>query len=249
MTSRVLEDRPQPALNDRLIVALDVSSVREAQLLTTRIGDAAGYFKVGLQLFVSQGPALVRDLLASRRKVFLDLKLHDIPNTVSHAVESARELGVHMLTVHAAGGTKMLRAALDAAQGRLDILAVTVLTSLNDAALEETGVAGTTSDQVLRLGSLALSCGCPGLVTSTHEVGALRQRLGDGFKIVVPGIRPAGSERNDQERISTPAVAIQAGASHIVVGRPVTQADDPAQAARRILDEVAQAATHLTFQN
>ena len=246
MPSRLPEDRLP--LSDRLIVALDVSTAREAQLLSARIGEAAGYVKVGLQLFVSQGPALVRELLSSGRRVFLDLKLHDIPNTVSHAVQSARELGVQMLTVHASGGEKMLRAAVEAAAGRLDILAVTVLTSLNDAALEETGVAGTASDQVLRLGSLALTTGCPGLVTSAHEVAALRQRLGDGFKIVVPGIRPEGSQRNDQERISTPAAAVQAGATHLVVGRPVTQAADPAAAARRILDEITQAATQVTFQ-
>jgi orotidine-5'-phosphate decarboxylase len=226
------------SLRDRLIVALDVPNARAAQALVTSIGDAAGFFKVGLQLFTAEGPNLVRELVSSGRKVFLDLKLHDIPNTVGHAVHSAAALGVHMLTVHASGGAEMLRAAVQASNQRLSLLAVTVLTSLNDDDLQQVGVSGRTLDQVLRLASLAQTAGCNGVVASPQEVAQLRKTLGEGFGIVVPGIRPLGSDKNDQQRIATPAETIRAGASHLVVGRPITQAGDPAQAVRDILAEL-----------
>jgi len=228
-------------MRERLIVALDVSSAGEAQKLVTRIGDAAGIYKVGLQLFTSEGPSVVRDLVSSGRRVFLDLKLHDIPTTVGLAVKSAVELGADMLTVHAGGGAAMLRAATEAAAGRLNILAVTVLTSLNDEDMQEIGVAGRVSDQVLRMAALAQSSGCQGIVTSPREALMARKAMGEGFAIVTPGIRPAGTATNDQQRTSTPAQAISNGVSHIVVGRPITHAPDPAKAAASIISEMEQA--------
>ncbi len=228
-------------MRERLIVALDVSSAAEAQKLVARIGEAAGIYKVGLQLFTAEGPSIVRDLVSSGRRVFLDLKLHDIPTTVALAVKSAAELRVDMLTIHASGGVAMLRAATEAAAGRLKVLAVTVLTSLTDEDMQEIGVSGRVSDQVLRMASLAKSAGCQGLVTSPRESLMVRKALGEGFAIVTPGIRPAGAETNDQQRIATPAQAIGNGASHIVVGRPITHAADPAKAADAIIAEMEQA--------
>lgn len=226
---------------ERLIVALDVSSAREARELVTTIGDAAGLYKVGLQLFTAEGPGLVRELVGAGHRIFLDLKLHDIPNTVGHAVKSAAELGVSMLTVHAAGGPAMLKAAVDAAGDRLTLLAVTVLTSMNDEELSQIGVEGRVLNQVLRLGELARTAGCGGVVASARESAQVRKALGEGFAIVNPGVRPAGAELNDQRRVATPAEAIRAGATYLVVGRPITQAADPNRAAREIIEEIAQA--------
>ena len=228
-------------MRERLIVALDVSTASEAQKLVARIGEAAGIYKVGLQLFTAEGPSIVRDLVSSGRRVFLDLKLHDIPTTVALAVKSAAELRVDMLTVHASGGAAMLRAATEAAAGRLNILAVTFLTSLNDENMQEIGISGRVSDQVLRMAALAQSAGCQGIVTSPREALMVRKALGEGFAIVTPGIRPAGAETNDQQRTATPALAISNGVSHIVVGRPITHATDPAKAAQAIISEMEQA--------
>jgi orotidine-5'-phosphate decarboxylase len=229
------------AMRERLIVALDVSSTAEAQQMVQRIGEAAGIYKVGLQLFTAEGPSLVRDLAASGRRVFLDLKLHDIPNTVSHAVHAAAELGVHMLTVHASGGVAMLRAASEASAGRMNLLAVTVLTSLSADDLHEIGVPGDVAGQVLRMAALARGAGCHGIVSSPRELVALRKLLGEGFAIVTPGIRPAGAEVHDQQRTASPTEAIRNGASHIVVGRPITHAANPAQAAQAVISEMEQA--------
>lgn len=228
-------------MRERLIVALDVSSAGEAQKLVARIGDAAGIYKVGLQLFTAEGPGIVRDLVSSGRRVFLDLKLHDIPTTVALAVKAATELGADMLTIHASGGSAMLRAATEASAGHINLLAVTVLTSLNDEDMQEIGVSGRVSDQVLRMASLAQSVGCQGIVTSPREALMVRKALGEGFAIVTPGIRPAGAETNDQQRIATPAQAISNGVSHIVVGRPITHSPDPAKAAQAIISEMEQA--------
>jgi orotidine-5'-phosphate decarboxylase len=244
MASKLSSTLASPAssgMRERLIVALDVSSASAAHSLVQRIGDAAGIYKVGLQLFTAEGPSFVRDLVHSGKRVFLDLKLHDIPNTVSHAVKSAVDLGVHMLTVHASGGAAMLRAATEAAGGKLNVLAVTVLTSLSDEDLEETGIAGRVTDQALRMAALAQNAGCQGIISSPREALLIRKSLGEGFAIVTPGIRPAGAESNDQQRIATPAQAIVNGASHIVVGRPITHAADPAEAARAIISEMEQA--------
>jgi len=226
---------------DRLIVALDVSSATEALKIVQALGPAVSTYKVGNQLFTAEGPGVVRELVGSGKKIFLDLKFHDIPNTVAGGVRSAAALGVCMLTVHAAGGSAMLRAAMDAARQAPKpplVLAVTVLTSLSDADLQETGVAGRTRDHALVLATLARNCGCDGIVASPHEARIIRQELGTGFVIVTPGIRPAGSGKGDQSRVNTPAEAIAAGADYLVVGRPITEADDPAQAARQIVNEI-----------
>jgi orotidine-5'-phosphate decarboxylase len=225
----------------RLIVALDVSSSAAAQKIVAAVGDSAHAYKVGMQLYTAEGPAVVRELVGSGRKVFLDLKYHDIPNTVGAAVREAAQLGVSMLTVHASGGGKMLRAAIEAAQDVNPdtlVLAVTVLTSLDDADLSMLGLRGGTLDQVLRLAALALSNGCQGVVASALEASALREEFGRDFTIVTPGVRPAGSGADDQARIVTPAEAIDAGASYIVVGRPITEATDPAAEARAILGQL-----------
>jgi orotidine-5'-phosphate decarboxylase len=223
----------------RLIVALDVSTAAAARKIVAAVGDSAHAYKVGMQLYTAEGPSVVGELVGSGRRVFLDLKYHDIPNTVEAAVREAAQLGVSMLTVHASGGGKMLRAAVEAAQNPgLLVLAVTVLTSLDDVELGKIGLRGGALDQVLRLAALALSNGCKGVVASALEAGTLREEFGHDFAIVTPGVRPAGSGPNDQARVVTPAEAISAGASHIVVGRPITEASDPAAEARAILGQI-----------
>jgi orotidine-5'-phosphate decarboxylase len=225
----------------RLIVALDVSSAAAAQQIVAAVGDSASCYKVGMQLYTAEGPRVVRDLVASGRRVFLDLKYHDIPNTVAAAVCQAAGLGVSMLTIHASGGGKMMRAATEAARTRnaaLMILGVTVLTSLDDNDLDKLGVHGRVQDQVLRLAALALADGCHGVVASAQEASALRNELEGDFAIVTPGVRPAGAEPDDQARVVTPAEAIAAGATYIVVGRPITSAADPAGEARAILSQI-----------
>jgi orotidine-5'-phosphate decarboxylase len=229
---------------DRLIVALDVAGATQARQIVQAIGEAATTYKIGKQLFTAEGPQVVRDLVASGRKVFLDLKYHDIPNTVAGAVRSAAELGVSMMTVHASGGSKMLKAAVEAASqssAKPMVLAVTVLTSLSDAGLQELGIAGDVLSQVLRLGALARAAGCGGLVASAQEARELRKALGEGFAIVTPGVRPAGASAGDQARVVTPQDAIAAGATYLVVGRPILEAPDPAKAAQQIADEIAAA--------
>jgi orotidine-5'-phosphate decarboxylase len=226
----------------RLIVALDVSSAAAAQKIVAAVGDSASCYKVGMQLYTAEGPQVVRDLVASGRRVFLDLKYHDIPNTVAAAVREAASLRVSMLTIHASGGGKMMRAATEAARSAnaaLMVLAVTVLTSLDDRDLDKLGVHGRVQDQVLRLAALALADGCHGVVASAQEASALRSELEGDFAIVTPGVRPAGAEPGDQARVVTPAEAIAAGASHIVVGRPITAAADPAAEARAILGQIS----------
>ena len=223
---------------DRLIVALDVESASEAQRIVHAVGESASTFKVGKQLFTAEGPKVVRDLVGSGKKVFLDLKFHDIPNTVASAIVQAKHLQVSMLTVHASGGSKMLKAAADAAGSSTLVLAVTVLTSLTDEEVSEIGFAGNVQAQALRLGALARANGIRGLVSSAHEAPALRRELGDDFAIVTPGIRPAGSAKGDQARVVTPGDALRAGATHIVVGRPITAALDPSRAAHEIVEEL-----------
>src|SRR5271165_6241791 len=229
---------------DRLIVALDVPGATQARRIVQTLGGTATTYKIGKQLFTAEGPQVVRDLVSSGRKVFLDLKFHDIPNTVAAAVKAAAELGVSMLTVHASGGSKMLKAAAEAASqtaARPLVLAVTVLTSLSDSDLHELGISGNVLSQVLRLGALARSAGCGGLVASAQEARELRRELGDGFAIVTPGIRPAGSTSGDQARVVTPRDAIAAGATHLVVGRPILAAADPAKAAGEIVRDIERA--------
>jgi orotidine-5'-phosphate decarboxylase len=231
-----------PDSRQRLIVALDVSSAAAARKIVAAVGDSAHIYKVGMQLFTAEGPAIVRELIASGRQVFLDLKFHDIPNTVDAAVKEAAKLGVSMLTVHASGGGAMLRAAVDAARATNPstmVLAVTVLTSLDQRDLEHGGVRGSVVDHVSRLAALAITSGCHGVVASAQEAATLRTELGDDFLIVTPGVRPIGVEHGDQARVVTPSEAIAAGATYIVVGRPITEADDPAAEAREILAQMA----------
>ena len=226
----------------RLIVALDVSTAEAARKIVAAVGDSAHAYKIGMQLYTAVGPSIVGELVASGRRVFLDLKYHDIPNTVDAAVHEAAKLGVSMLTVHASGGGKMLRAAVEAASAvnpKLIVLAVTVLTSLDEAELGKIGLRSGVLEQVLRLTALARSNGCQGVVASAQEAGALREEFGNDFVIVTPGVRLAGSGPDDQARVVTPAEAIAAGASYIVVGRPITAASDPAAEARAILGQIS----------
>src|SRR5437870_2305092 len=236
INDRLLDDRPINDPRQHLIVALDVSSAAAARKIVAAVGDSASTYKVGTQLYTAEGPQIVRQLVTSGRRIFLDLKNHDIPNTVASAIREAAKLGVSMLTVHASGGSKMLRAAVDAAASvnpELVVLGVTVLTSM-----EETGARGRILDQVLRLAELAIRSGCQGIVTSARETAQVRSRLGHKFAIVNPGIRPTGADRGDQSRVVTPAEAIAAGATHIVVGRPITEAANPAAEAEKILQEM-----------
>lgn len=234
---------PELTPKDRLIVALDLSSLNEALTLASHLGESVSTLKVGKQLFTAEGPAAVI-AMANTRRVFLDLKFHDIPNTVAAAVRQSAALRVSMLTVHAGGGSKMLRAAAEAARESETsplILAVTVLTSLGDADLHELGITGSAMDQVLRLAELAQKAGCGGVVASAREAAAIRERLGPELAIVTPGVRPVGAETGDQARVVTPGDAIRAGADYLVVGRPITGAVDPAAAADRIAREISAA--------
>ena len=227
-------------------MALDVPSAAAAQKMVAAVGDSASIYKVGMQLYTAEGPQVVRDLIASGRKVFLDLKFHDIPNTVGSAIREAAGLGVYMLTVHGSGGGKMLRAAAESAKAALGsapiVLAVTVLTSMDQNDLNAVGVADEVAHQVVRLARIAIQSGCGGVVASVQEAALLRKEVGGNFAIVTPGIRPAGSAIGDQARVATPAEAIAAGATHIVVGRPITGASDPSNAAREIIAEMSEIA-------
>ncbi len=234
-------DRPgSPAA--RLIAALDTPDLAHAEALVDALAPCCGVLKLGLELFAAAGPEAVRRI-GAWAPLFLDLKLHDIPNTVAATVRALLPLRPAMLTLHAAGGAAMLAAARAAADQagtvRPILLAVTVLTSLDAAALAETGVAASPADQVLRLARLALAAGADGLVCSPREAAVLRQALGSAALLVVPGVRPAGSPAGDQARTATPAEAVAAGADWIVVGRPITGAADPAAAAHAIVASLA----------
>ena len=228
---------------ERLIVALDVSSAAQAQKVVSSLGGTVGFYKVGMQLYTAEGPRIVRELVSSGRHVFLDLKYHDIPNTVGAAVREAGKLGVSLLTVHGSGGSKMLRAATEAARESnpaMKVVAVTVLTSMDQEDLNEI-MHGNLEEQVVHVAGLALKAGCHGVVSSAREVRALRTRLGSDFLIVTPGVRPAGAAHGDQARAVTPAEATAAGSTHLVVGRPITGAANPAQEAEKIIQEIEQA--------
>ena len=229
---------------DRLIVALDVPTAAQARELARQLSGICRWVKVGLELYLAAGAAIVEELASQGFSVFLDLKFHDIPNTVAGAVRSASSMGASLLTVHAAGGPAMLAAAAEAAAAQANsprLLAVTVLTSMDAAQLAAIGVDASPADQVLRLARMARNSGIDGLVCSAEEIRVLRQELGPAMQLVIPGIRPVGSEVGDQKRISTPADAIRAGANALVVGRPITKASNPAQAAEAILKEIASA--------
>lgn len=228
-----------------LIVALDYPHLLALQSGLKTLPASVTYGKIGLELFTAAGEAALQPLAARGMRLFLDLKFHDIPRTVARAVQSASRLGASLLTVHACGGRDMLRAAAEAAAeagpNRPRLLAVTTLTSLNQADLADLGIARSLADQALALGELALSSGIDGLVTSVHEAAGLRRRFGAAPLLVTPGIRPAGGEVGDQKRVATPAAAIRAGADFLVVGRPITEAADPAAAAAAILAEMLKA--------
>ena len=225
---------------DRLIVALDVPEAADARALVERLAGHVGMFKVGSQVFTTAGPDLVREVVGRGEKVFLDLKYHDIPNTVAGAVSSAGRLGVSLLTVHALGGKEMLEAAVGAlpAMG-IRLLAITILTSHDEATLRAIGMGGSLADAVRRLALLAREAGADGVVASPQEVALVREACGPDFLIVTPGIRPAGASRGDQSRTATPAAAIAAGADYVVVGRPILEAADPAAAAAAIARDLA----------
>jgi orotidine-5'-phosphate decarboxylase len=219
---------------DRLCAALDFPAWTAAEPFARAVAPEVGILKVGLELFAAEGPSVVRAAAALGRPVFLDLKLHDIPNTVEGAARAAARSGASLLTVHASGGGEMIRAALRGAGPQLRVLAVTVLTSLDAAALDRVGLSGPPGDAVVRLARLAADAGAHGLVCSPLEVAAVRAALGAGPLLVVPGVRPAGTARGDQARVATPQEAIRAGADVLVLGRPLRDAPDPAAAARAI---------------
>jgi orotidine-5'-phosphate decarboxylase len=243
-------------LRDRLIVALDLPSGNAATRMAESLQGHVGMFKVGSELFTAEGPVTVCYLVTAGHRVFLDLKFHDIPNTVRAAAREAAELGVSMVNVHASGGRKMMEAALEGAgatgtvtgnEARPKVLAVTILTSLDVQDLKELGISGTAVEAVIRLARLAQSAGLDGVVASPREISALRQACGPDFLIVTPGIRPApalhhpvrgSAATDDQARIATPASAIAAGADYLVVGRPITGAPDPVAAADAIVAEM-----------
>jgi orotidine-5'-phosphate decarboxylase len=230
---------------DQLIVALDVDTAADALALAERLRGVAGGFKVGNRLFTSHGPAFVSDLVSRGDRVFLDLKYHDIPNTVAGAVAAATRLGVWMVNVHASGGVDMMRAARDAAAEESArrsrpaplVIAVTMLTSLSQDSMAEIGMAGPLPAQVERLAALAQSAGLDGVVASPQEIGLIRARCGPAFQIVTPGIRGAADSKGDQSRTLSAAEALSAGASYLVVGRPIIAAADPRRAAEAIASE------------
>jgi orotidine-5'-phosphate decarboxylase len=224
---------------DRLIVALDVSSVEAAQVLVAGLGDAVSFYKIGYQLAFAGGLAYAPKLIASGKRVFLDLKLHDIGNTVAQGVKSVARLGASFLTVHAFPQT--MKAAVDAREGNLRILAVTVLTSYNDADVAAAGYDFTVAELVAERAAQARDIGVDGLVCSAEEAAKVRGIVGASFALVTPGIRPAGTDAGDQKRIATPAAAIAAGADYLVVGRPIIAAADPKAAAAAIVAEIAAA--------
>ena len=230
-----------------LIVALDVNSREEAVAKVNEIGESVGFYKIGLELFTADGPDVVKAVKDLGKKVFLDLKFHDIPRTVERAVRSGGSLGVDLMTIHSVGGKAMIRAAADAAAefgaNGPKILAVTVLTSLDQSDLADIGVAGRTpAEQVAAMAKFATENGAHGLVCSPREVGALSKALKAGTLFITPGVRPAGASVGDQKRVATPSDAVRDGATHLVVGRPILAAGDPAAAARAIRAEMAAAA-------
>ena len=223
----------------KIIVALDVATKREALELVEKLRDQIAFFKIGLQLYTSEGPEIVRAVSSTGSKVWLDLKLHDIPNTVARAVESANRLGVQMLTIHLSGGSEMVRAAVAARPDNMLLLGVTVLTSSTEETLREIGVQDKVDHQVLRLAKLGVEAGIDGVVASAHEIKPLRREFGNKIKIVVPGIRPSWSEAGDQRRTMTPLEALEAGADYLVIGRPITAHRNPNEAVTKILEEIS----------
>jgi orotidine-5'-phosphate decarboxylase len=231
-------------MTPELIIALDVPSADAIPEVVNSLPEAVRFYKVGLELFVASGPEALTFLQKRGKRIFLDLKLHDIPRTVARAVASASGYGVSLLTVHAGGGRAMLSAAAEARPAGMNIVAVTTLTSLDQSDLTELGVTRDIREHTVELGALAIACGIDGLVCSPLEIRAFRQRIGAEPVIVTPGIRPAGGDLGDQKRVATPAMAVADGASFLVVGRPILEATNPGLAAEQILQEI-QAAVQL----
>jgi len=230
-------------MNSALIVALDVPTLKEMEETLDRLPDSIEWYKVGLEIFCAEGPDILAPLKARNKKIFLDLKLHDIPRTVANAVKTAASHGVNLMTVHAIGGRAMLEAAAEAARECANppkLVAVTTLTSLSQDDFTDLGINRTVSEQALALGELAISSGIDGLVTSAHEAGALRERFPDAL-LVTPGIRMPDGDVGDQKRVATPAFAVEQGSTHLVVGRPIVQAADPAEATAAILADIKNA--------
>lgn len=236
-----LVDRNDP--QNRLIVALDFPSAQPARAFLKQLDGTCRWLKVGMELYYAEGNAFVRELRNAGYEIFLDLKLHDIPNTVAGAVRTVAQSGASLLTIHAAGGAAMMSAAVKAAEapGAPRLLAVTVLTSMDTEQLAGIGIEVSPANQVVRLAQLAWAAGVRGMVCSAEEVAILRAELGEDAELIVPGIRPAGSAAGDQKRIASPTDAIRGSASRLVIGRPITQAPDPKAAAIAILEEIASA--------
>lgn len=223
---------------DRLIVALDFPTPAKALALVSVLSGSVSTYKIGLQLYTAAGPAIVQAVAATGAKIFLDLKLHDIPNTVAKAVAAAGELGVQMLTVHLSGGSAMLRAAVEAKPPGLSLLGVTVLTSASQETLDETGIDSELQTQVVRLAELGKKCGVDGLIASPKEIHILRERVGQEMLLVTPGVRPTWAGADDQKRFTTPSEALHNGADYLVIGRPITANADPPAAIKRLLEEI-----------
>lgn len=232
--------------NEKLIVALDVESKEKAISLVDKLKKYVKIFKIGSELFTSCGPGIIEEVISKGCRVFLDLKFHDIPNTVARSAQAAAKLGVFMFNVHAMGGPEMMKKCADAVREEAKklkkekpyIIAVTILTSMDENNLKKIGVNDNMESQVLRLAQLAKDSGLDGVVASPSEIKPLRKAMGGNFIIVTPGVRPSWAATNDQKRISTPKEAIDSGASFIVVGRPITDAQDPVEAAKKILQEI-----------
>jgi orotidine-5'-phosphate decarboxylase len=232
---------------DKIIFALDVDHFTEAQRWVKLLKDHVGIFKVGKQLFTHTGPKVVDMIRQKGQKVFLDLKFHDIPNTVAKAGEEATKLNVTMFNLHALGGFEMMRKTVEASRATAKslgipkplILAVTILTSMNEETLKEVGVQGPISEEVGRLASLSLKAGVDGVVASPQEIGIIRQRCGEKFLIVTPGIRLPSDKRDDQKRTMSPKEAIASGANYLVIGRPIKEAKDPLEAVQRIIEDIS----------
>ncbi len=233
-------------MDERMIVALDVPTLAQAQALTAALGDTVGFYKVGMELYYREGAAALAMLTAQNKRIFLDLKMYDIPNTVAHAVRVLAGRGVEFLTVHAQGGRRMMAAARQAAEEavaadgsvRPKLLAVTCLTSFDGPTWDEVSGPVPLAERAIRLARVAQEAGADGVIASPAEAAQIREVTGRDFLIVTPGIRPAGVGRDDQERIASPQAALVAGATHLVIGRPITQADDPQAAARAIEREM-----------
>jgi len=231
-----LPSRPQ----DKIIIALDVPDTDGALRLLDSLGDPPALCKIGLELFTAEGPSVIKAVQDRGSRVFLDLKFHDIPNTVAHAVKSASGLGVAMTTLHASGGPVMLEAAAKAAEGsELLLLAVTVLTSMDAAQLSSTGISVEPKEQVLRLAGLASNAGIGGVVCSPLEVNTIRTSLGNNLRIVTPGVRPSWAVTGDQKRVMTPSEAMKAGSDWLVIGRPITAAENPNESYAKVVEELS----------